>query len=247
FYSLSDFSSRLGTLWRQRAMDPEKARQLKYELIETFDEIAPHFDMTRYKPWPESRRFASTFSKDSLFLDLGCGNGRNAIHLAREGMRVVGLDFSKALLKIAKNKMEWKGVSKESELIHGDIVSLPLTDETFDAVLYIATIHHLPQPTERLSSLREVKRILRSGGRALVSAWAQEQERFGEELEKPVVEGLDYGDIFLPWKMKDGRVFQRYYHLFSRDEFEHMIVKSGLEVVRCFFSADNHYAELRKG
>lgn len=229
--------------------DAEKAKQIKSQLIETFDEIASHFDITRYKPWPESKRFIATLSKDSRVLDLGCGNGRNSIYLAKEGMRVIGIDFSYGLLKIAKNKTEWKEVSDSVELLQGDITSLPLEDESVDAVLYIATIHHLPTPQERLESLLEVRRCLKPGGRALVSAWAQEQEKFRDELkrsEEAKEEGFEYGDIFLPWKMKDGRVFQRYYHLFSKDEFEDLIEKSGLEAIRIFWSSDNHYAELRK-
>jgi ubiquinone/menaquinone biosynthesis C-methylase UbiE len=227
-------------------VNPDKARAVKMQLSETFDEIASHFSITRYKPWPESKRFISTFPKDSYFLDLGCGNGRNSVHLANEGMGVVGCDFSKALLEIAQNKFEWNRVFDRTQVVQGDISFLPIKNETFDAALYIATIHHLPLQDERLASLKEVRRILKPGGRALVSAWAQEQDKFREELKKPVSEGLEYGDIFLPWKMKDGREFQRYYHLFSKDEFEDMIEKSGLEEVRLFFSADNHYAELKK-
>lgn len=227
-------------------MKPEKGKHIKNELIRTFDEIAPHFDMTRYKPWPESRRFVSTFRKGSFFLDLGCGNGRNLFLLVKEGMRVVGCDFSSALLGIAKNKLEWKGMWDLSDLIRVDIPYLPLRDDTFDAVLSIATIHHLPLQEERLASLKEIRRVLKPRGRALVSAWAQEQDKFTENLEKPVEGGLEYGDIFLPWRMKDGRIFQRYYHLFSKNEFRELMGDSGLEVVRFFFSADNHYAELRR-
>ncbi len=230
--------------------DPEKAKSIKSQLIETFDEIAPHFDITRYKPWPESKRFISTLPKNSKVLDLGCGNGRNSIYLAKEGMNVIGLDFSLGLIKIAKNKMEWKEVLNHVNLIQGEIASLPLQDDTVDAVLYIATLHHLPTPKERLQSLKEVARCLKSNGRVLVSAWAQEQEKFEDELKvskEKMEDGFEFGDIFLPWMMKDGRVFQRYYHLFSKDEFKDLIEKSGLEVVRIFFSSDNHYAELKKG
>jgi ubiquinone/menaquinone biosynthesis C-methylase UbiE len=229
--------------------DLQKAKHIKSQLIETFDAIAPHFDITRYKPWPESKRFISTLPKGSTVLDLGCGNGRNSIYLAKEGMDVVGLDFSRALLKIVSNKVEWKDVREKVRLIEGDCAWLPFKNNSFDAVLYIATLHHLPTPQERLNSPLEVKRILKPGGRSLVSAWAQEQEKFKQELEiskKNKDEGAEYGDIFLPWKMKEGREYQRYYHLFSKEEFEDLIEKSGLEPIRIFFSADNHYAELRK-
>jgi ubiquinone/menaquinone biosynthesis C-methylase UbiE len=229
--------------------DPQKAKRIKSQLIETFDAIAPHFDITRYKPWPESKRFISTLEKGSMVLDLGCGNGRNSIYLAKEEKDVVGLDFSSALLKIVSNKVEWKDVREKVKLIEGDCSSLPFKNGSFDAVLYIATLHHLPTPKERLNSLLEIKRCLKPEGRVLVSAWAQEQEKFREELaisKENRDEGAEYGDIFLPWKMKEGREYQRYYHLFSRNEFEDLIEESGLEIIRIFYSADNHYAELKK-
>jgi ubiquinone/menaquinone biosynthesis C-methylase UbiE len=227
----------------------QKAKQIKSELRKTFDIIAPHFDITRYKPWPESKRFISTLPKDSTVLDLGCGNGRNSIYLAKEGMNIIGIDFSRGLIKIAQNKMEWKEVAHRVNLMEGDIGSLPLKNESVDAVLYIATLHHLPTPQERLQSLIEVKRCLKPGGSALISAWAQEQDKFKDNLKKSKEhqeEGFEYGDIFLPWKMKEGRELQRYYHLFSKEEFEDLIEKSGLEVKRIFFSADNHYTELKR-
>lgn len=229
--------------------DPDRAREIKLQLIETFDEIAPHFDITRYKPWPESKKFISTVPKGSTVLDLGCGNGRNSIYLAKEDMNVIGIDFSRALMKIARNKIEWKGLLSHVKFLQGDISSLPLKNDCIDAVLFIATIHHLPTPEERFKSILEVRRCLKSGGRVLVSAWAQEQEKFRDELKKSEAsneEGFEYGDVFLPWKLKEGKELQRYYHLFSRKEFEDLMNKSGLEVVKIFWSSDNHYAELRK-
>lgn len=229
--------------------NPQKAKLIKSELKETFDTIAPHFDITRYKPWPESKRFISTLQKGSTVLDMGCGNGRNSIYLAKEGMKVIGIDFSRGLLKIAKNKVEWREVADRVNLLEGEVGSLPLKNDSVDSVLFIATLHHLPTPQERLQSLLEIKLCLKPGGAVLISAWAQEQDKFKEDLEKSKEnkeEGFEYGDVFLPWKMREGCVFQRYYHLFSKEEFEDLIGKSGLEVKKIFFSADNHYAELQK-
>jgi ubiquinone/menaquinone biosynthesis C-methylase UbiE len=154
------------------------------------------------------------------------------------------------LIKIAKNKSEWKEEASRVNLLQGDIGFLPLKNESVDAVLYIATLHHLPTPQDRLQSLLEIKRCLKPGGSSLISVWAQEQEKFKEELEKSKdnqEDGFEYGDIFLPWRLKEGGEFQRYYHLFSKNEWEDLIAKSELEIVKIFFSADNHYAELKKG
>lgn len=229
--------------------DPVKAREIKNQLSHTFDEIAPHFDSTRYKPWPETKKFVSSLPREITILDLGCGNGRNSLYIAKSKRHVVGLDFSPRLLKIARNKLEWQGVLNRASFVIADVTSLPLNDISVDAAIYIATLHHLPTPEDRLESLKEVKRCLKPGSEALINVWAQEQEKFREELkgsEKRVKDGWEYGDIFLPWKDKSGRTFERYYHLFSRDEFETLLKKSMLEILEIFWSSDNHYAKVRK-
>ncbi len=229
--------------------DPVKAKKIKAQLSHTFDEIAPHFDSTRYKPWPETKRFVSSLPEGITILDLGCGNGRNSLYIANSSRYVVGVDFSPKLLKIARNKLEWRGVLNKVNFLISDVTSLPLNNNSVDAALYIATLHHLPTPEDRLESLKEVKRCLKPGSDALISVWAQEQEKFKEELqasEKGVKDGWEYGDIFLPWKDKSGRNFERYYHLFSREEFENLLKKSKLEISEIYWSSDNHYAKVRK-
>jgi hypothetical protein len=54
------------------------------------------------------------------------------------------------------------------------------------------------------------------------------------------------GDMLLDWKLPDGRVFKRYYHLFSEKEFDILVKGSNFTVEKQYFSADNHYAVLRK-
>jgi len=54
------------------------------------------------------------------------------------------------------------------------------------------------------------------------------------------------GDMLLDWKLPDGRVFKRYYHLFAEKEFDKLLVESNFEVEERFYSAENHYAVLRK-
>ena len=50
----------------------------------------------------------------------------------------------------------------------------------------------------------------------------------------------------MDWKLPDGRVFQRYYHLFSEKEFDGLLAESDFNVEERFYSAENHYAILKK-
>ena len=62
--------------------------------------------------------------KNSKILDLGCGTLRHSIYLASKVKKILGLDLSKTMLKIAENKIEKKGLSpKKINLNHGNIIN----------------------------------------------------------------------------------------------------------------------------
>ncbi len=213
---------------------------------QTFEAIAEHFDKTRYKPWPETVEYVESLPKKSLVLDIGCGNGRNMILPARLGHEVYGIDFSMNLLNIAKQKLDMRELEESTHLLGGDASALPLKDNAFDSALYIATLHHIPSEDDRLRSLQELKRCLRPGGSALISVWALDQPKFEDLLERKS-EDPNYADTFLPWTRSDGKVFQRFYHLFEKEELKELVIKSGLEMEKYFFSSDNYFARVVKG
>ncbi len=76
----------------------------KPSIIETYDAIAEHFDITRYKPWPETIKFADKLEPGSVVLDMGCGNGRNLRFMVSKGMRVLGIDISTGQLELARTR-----------------------------------------------------------------------------------------------------------------------------------------------
>ncbi|MCK5548475.1 MAG: methyltransferase domain-containing protein [Thermoplasmata archaeon] len=211
----------------------------------TFDDIAEDFDRTRYKPWEECIDFARTISPGSIILDVGCGNGRNCILLAKEH-RVIGLDISHKMLLLARRNVGNKGLDHNCDFVQSDVVEHPVKDSSADVVFYIATLHHIPTERGRLNSLRELKRTLRKGGRALISVWAFDQPRFQELLDEHLREKENFGDVSVDWKRKDGRTFKRFYHLFYGEELKELALKAGLTVVDHFKSNDNYYAVVEK-
>jgi SAM-dependent methyltransferase len=96
-------------------------------------------------------------------LDAGCGPGLYAEELAAHGAEVVGFDASPEMVRLAKLRLGERFDVRVHDL------ELPLSwieDEAFDAALMALVIHHID---ERVAALREVWRVLRPGGRLVVS------------------------------------------------------------------------------
>jgi len=101
-------------------------------------------------------------------LDVGCGTGTLAIAAKRQvgpGGTVHGIDASPEMLARAGSKARKAGV--DVVLTNAPCESLPFADAHFDVVLSTVMMHHLP-PKARLQSVREIRRVLKPGGRVLV-------------------------------------------------------------------------------
>lgn len=99
-------------------------------------------------------------------VDLACGTGNAALLAARQGAQVVGTDASSRLLEVARERARTQGV--DVDFRQGDLLNLPMADRTADVVLSVFGVIFAPHPEQ---ALREVRRVLRPGGRALVTAW----------------------------------------------------------------------------
>lgn len=210
------------------APDPTRSRR---GVRRTYDRIADHFDETRASPWPEVADFLDSVDPVARALDLGCGNGRHAELLSGVARETYCLDASASLLGIARER-----TGESVTPIQGDAGRLPLRDGTIDVAVYVATLHHLPSREARVASLRELARVLRPGGRALVSVWSTAHDRFDAE------EGFD---TTIDWTLPDGEPVPRYYHIYDSDEFEADVSAAGFGQVDTFVSSGNCYATVR--
>lgn len=98
----------------------------------------------------------------SHVLDLCCGHGNVSAGLVGAGAKVTGLDFSRAMLEMARKAVP------TAEFIEGDAMNLPVEEGSFDAVTVGFGIPHVPDP---IRVFAEVRRILRPGGRFAFSVW----------------------------------------------------------------------------
>lgn len=104
-------------------------------------------------------------------LDLGCGEGRHAISAYMEkNLDAVGIDLSMKDLKTTverfKQFVEPDNEAKSLGISVADGTSLPFADESFDRVICSEVLEHIP---DYLSVIRELRRVLKTGGVAAIS------------------------------------------------------------------------------
>lgn len=96
-------------------------------------------------------------------IDLGTGEGRDAIYLAEQGMRVTGVDVAAAGLAKARALARARGV--DPVFLQRDVVHLRgFADNSFDAALNMGCLHLIDVPAQRARHLQRVLSILRPGG-----------------------------------------------------------------------------------
>jgi ubiquinone/menaquinone biosynthesis C-methylase UbiE len=77
-------------------------------------------------------------------LDVGCGSGRYAVELAKGGARVVGVDFSEEMLKMARARAAEAGVEDRTEFVSGDFVEWARGQEQrFDASFAMGVLDYI--------------------------------------------------------------------------------------------------------
>ncbi len=109
-------------------------------------------------------------------LDVGCGSGLEAVHLARAGFRVIGVDSSRPALALARQRAETAGV--ELDLRPGSAFDLPVADASVDLALDRGCLHGIDRE-DRPTYAAEIARVLRPGGRLLLRGARHDDEEQG--------------------------------------------------------------------
>ena len=154
------------------------------------------------------------------FLDLGCGNGRNAIPLARMGYEVVGMDISKVALRQASEKLkqEVPDVEKCVNLVCGSMCQpLPFRDSRFDVVMDITSFDILIKAEEIECHRDEVGRVLKSGGYFLYYDMAEDDPYALDLLAKSPDKdkGIIYTPTGIPFKIYSSDDVEEIFYFFD--------------------------------
>jgi SAM-dependent methyltransferase len=98
-------------------------------------------------------------------LELGSGNGLNALIMAALGARVVCIDLSDQMPRLVHDTANALGLRARVEAIAGDFVDIPLEPRSFDLVVGKAFLHHLTHEQES-RYLEKAAAVLRPDGQA---------------------------------------------------------------------------------
>ncbi len=153
--------------------------------------------------------FTSLVKPGGLVLDVGCGGGMKSRYLIKKGLRVVGIDFSKKMIEIAKREVP------EGEFHVLDLHKVGSLGYRFDGIFMQAVLLHIPR-SEAVAVLRSMASLLNDGGHLYVAVKDKKEGRPDEGVKQED----DYG---YPYK--------RFFSYFSLDELRDHFAHAGLAIV----------------
>lgn len=143
---------------------------------------------------------------DDDLLEIGCGNGYFLRKYASHVHSVAGLDLSETSIEMARNKHRNRIKAGTAEFVHGEASQLPWEHDRFSVVTSMGSFISFPGPVE---SLKEMHRVLRPGGRAIIS------------IEWNAEDGLDHTKEVRQYGMK----------IWTEDEVRVMMTEAGFTLI----------------
>lgn len=141
----------------------------------------PSEDLEKFTRYLERETKRTVLNPTSKVVDLGCGNGRNLIYLAREyGMHGIGFDSSHKAIKEAIALSDGHNLTYHTRSI---AEPLDLPDESFMLALDMMTSHFLKEE-ERRALRDEIYRVLKPGGYLFMKTFLRDKDIHTKRLLK---------------------------------------------------------------
>ena len=221
-------------------MNDSQAKKIMKNLQNLYEQIADDFSESRAAPWPEFHFFKKFISEGDDVVELGCGNGRAYQFLREKKIEYLGIDFSKKLLDIARKRYPDTSFQRQ------DLTDMRLENKKYDAVISVASLHHIPSKRLRKKVFKKISVALKDDGILIFSVWYLWRWKFFREIMTSVLRSIftlgryEWNDIFRRWKGNEFTVkpLYRYYHAFTQREIEILLRESGFEVIEHQISED---------
>ncbi|XOU94103.1 MAG: class I SAM-dependent methyltransferase [Candidatus Kerfeldbacteria bacterium] len=213
-----------------------------------YDQTADHFSSTRKFPWHDFEFFNEYVKNGDNVLDAGCGNGRLFEFFKEKGINYSGLDSSNSLIQIASKSYPTANFQT------GDITTLPFSDNKFNTIFCIATLHHIPSKKLRLQTINEFYRVLKPGGYLIMTNWNLLNTKWWPTIAKFSLDkiignnNLDWKDVSKPWKNSQGQVqAERFLHAFTKNEISGLLKKNNLKTIKQFYTKKDITSNMLSG
>ena len=160
-------------------------QEKKEQVEEMFDAIAPNYDrlnrilsMRIDQRWRKNVIRMLEKQQPSSILDIATGTGDLAIAMAKlKANRLVGLDLSEKMLRIAKEKIAKHNLSVD--LVKGDSENLPFNNESFEAITCAFGVRNFG---DLKAGLQEMHRVLDENGQLLILEFSKPKNKIFQKL-----------------------------------------------------------------
>jgi ubiquinone/menaquinone biosynthesis C-methylase UbiE len=169
------YKDRVQKQWNRNPIGSQHVRASQPHTLDWYMEVERHRYDT-YAPWMrEVMEFAQHRGEDVL--EIGGGIGTDLAQFAAHGARVTDVDLAAGHLQMAEENFRLRGLA--GAFVHHDAESLPFPDAAFDLVYSNGVLHHTPNTA---MVVREIHRVLRPGGRAIVMLYAEDSLHYWRKL-----------------------------------------------------------------
>jgi SAM-dependent methyltransferase len=165
----SQLKDRVRAFWQEhpcgtKFADAQPGSRRFYELVEAH----------RYeKEWHIPAAAGFTNSKDLDVLEIGCGLGTDGAQFAQAGANYTGIDLTEAAVDLARRRFELFNLPGKFRVADAEQLDFP--DNSFDLVYSHGVLHHTP---DTAAAVREIHRVLRPGGRAVVMLYHRDSYNY---------------------------------------------------------------------
>ncbi|MBS3092123.1 class I SAM-dependent methyltransferase [Candidatus Pacearchaeota archaeon] len=191
---------------------------------QVWDEIAHLWNKNKVHPLGMKDSIIKDFlnDKDEKVLDLGCGSGRNFVSLkdARFKGVIYGVDFSASMLEYAEENAEKLGIKVILKKVN--VWETGFEDNFFDKAIFIATLHCVVGEKQRKQAIKEIYRILKPKGRAIITVWNKNAKRWKNKPKEKIVS----------WKLDENTKVNRYYYLYDQGELIKELENAGFKIIK---------------
>ncbi len=181
-------------------------------LKETYNKIAEswHQDHQTDDWWVEGTdKFISCLKPGDRVVDVGCGSGTKSKYLLKNGLKVLGIDFSEKMVEIAKKE------NPDADFLVMDLYHIDGLKEMYDGVFAQAVLLHVPKKDVK-DAVKKLWCIIKRNGYIYVAV----KEKKSEGPEEEIKVDKDYG-----------HEYARFFSYFTIGEVKGLIKDLGVEIV----------------
>ena len=202
---------------RDRIYGKERVMNSKlfYKVMSGFYDLLDVIYFRKYETSPRKVVFDTIGKKDNV-LDLCTGTATNAIAIAKKNpnAKIVGVDLSKDMLVVARNKVNKENLANV-RLYRMDATQMNFKDESFDKVLLSLVLHETDEELAK-KIIKEAMRVMKPDGELVVTEW----ERSDNFIKKI---------LFIPIEILEPKP----YKTFVTKDHKKYFKEFGLEQVEC--------------